>query len=146
MRLAEWHGRARQQPDLKRGLGYALRGADAGAAWVADLLTAYVSGAHNRTARLHDAGNCCGNNLADADADAEGVVVIGADGKKFKTFRPLRPEEKIVAWVTLAETRADLDAMLATELAAVADKHRQAVKAALANGWQAGERETVRAE
>lgn len=146
MRLAEWHGRARQQPDLKRGLGYALRGADAGAAWVADLLTAYVSGAHNRTARLHDAGNCCGNNLADADADAEGVVVIGADGKKFKTFRPLRPEEKIVAWVTLAETRADLDAMLATELAAVADKHRQAVKAALANGWQAGERETVWAE
>jgi hypothetical protein len=146
MRLAEWHGRARQQPELKRGLGYALRGADAGAAWVADLMTAYIAGAHNRAARLNEACSCCSANLADADADAEGVVVVGADGKKFKTFRPLRPEEKIVAWVTLAENRIDLDAMLAAELATVADKHRAAVKAALANGWQAGEREAVWAE
>lgn len=146
LRLAEWHSRARQQPELKRGLGYALRGADAGAAWVADLMTAYLAGANNRAARLHEVGGSSGSNLADADADADGVVVVGADGKKFKTYRQLRPEEKIVAWVTLAETRADLDAALAAELSAVAEKHREAVKKALADGWQAGEREAVWAE
>ena len=124
---------------------YELRGGDAAREWVRGLLTAYAMAAHQRAARLHDGGECgCGEAHGDlGDGEAEGVLVVGADGKEFVTYRELRPEEEVVAWVTLAETRRALDIELGRALDAVAFDHRAAVKRALRDGWQPGEQDAI---
>jgi hypothetical protein len=120
---------------------YQLRGGDAARAWVRSLLTAYASGAHSRAARLAAMGSSKGGDLG--DDEGEGVLVVGADGREFVTYRTLRPEEEVVAWVTLAEGRRDLDVELSVELERIADRHRQAVIDGLADGWQSGERDRI---
>ena len=42
----------------------------------------------------------------------EGFLVVGGDGKEFVNYRPLRSEEKVVSWVSLADSRAALDELL----------------------------------
>ena len=76
-------------------------------------------------------------------AEGEGFLVVGGDGKEFVNYRPLRPEEKVVSWVSLADSRAVLDELLTTAILAIADEHRAAVIAGLADGWQAGERDAI---
>jgi hypothetical protein len=70
---------------------YQLRGGDAARAWVRSLLTSYASGAHQRAARLAAMGTGTGGDLG--DGEPEGVLVVGADGREFVTYRMLRPEE-----------------------------------------------------
>ena len=120
---------------------YQLRGGDAARAWVRSLLTAYASGAHQRAARLAAMGTGAAGDLG--DGEPEGVLVVGADGREFVTYRELRPEEEVVCWVTLAEGRRDLDVELSAELEAIADRHRQAVIDGLSDGWQSGERDRI---
>jgi hypothetical protein len=142
------HARLRQSKSyLAQGPAwhaYQLRGGDACREWVRSLIQAYAMHAHKRAARLHDAGHGCGcaahGDLAD---DEDGVLVVGADGKEFLTWRSLRPEEEVVAWVTLAEGRRDLDAQLQVRIGEIADRHRLAVRKALRDGWQDGERDAV---
>jgi hypothetical protein len=119
---------------------YQLRGGDAARAWVRSLLTSYASGAHQRAARLAAMGTGTGDL---ADGEAEGVLVVGADGREFVTYRMLRPEEEVVAWVTLAEGRRDLDLELSQKLEAISARHREAVIEGLADGWQSGERDRI---
>lgn len=149
MRLAEYF--LRQHPQhvgtkayLSHGPSwhaYQLRGGDAARAWVRSLLTAYASGAHQRAARLAAMGTGAAGDLG--DGEPEGVLVVGADGREFVTYRELRPEEAVVCWVTLAEGRRDLDVELSIELERIADRHRQAVIEGLADGWQSGERDRI---
>ena len=120
---------------------YQLRGGDAARQWVRSLLTGYANRAHQRASRLHDVGGAAGGDLA--DGEGEGVLVVGADGREFVTYRELRPEEAVVCWVTLAEGRRDLDAELSVELERIAVRHRQAVIDGLADGWQSGERDRI---
>ena len=140
------HARLRQSKSyLAQGPAwhaYQLRGGDACREWVRSLIQAYAMHTHKRAARLHDAGHGCAahGDLAD---DEDGVLVVGADGKEFLTWRSLRPEEEVVAWVTLAEGRRDLDAQLQVRIGEIADRHRLAVRKALRDGWQDGERDAV---
>jgi hypothetical protein len=124
---------------------YELRGGDACRDWVRGLLTAYAMAAHQRASRLNDGGGCgCGEAHGDlGDGEAEGVLAVGADGKEFVTYRELRPEEEVVAWVTLADARRALDVELGFALDRVAADHRNAVKRALRDGWQPGEQDAI---
>jgi len=124
---------------------YELRGGDACRDWVRGLLTAYAMAAHQRASRLNDGGGCgCGEAHGDlGDGEAEGVLAVGADGKEFVTYRELRPEEEVVAWVTLADARRALDVDLGFALDRVAADHRNAVRRALKDGWQPGEQDAI---
>ena len=124
---------------------YELRGGDACRDWVRGLLTAYAMAAHQRASRLNDGGGCgCGEAHGDlGDGEAEGVLAVGADGKEFVTYRELRPEEEVVAWVTLADSRRALDVELGFALDRVAADHRNAVRRALKDGWQPGEQDAI---
>jgi hypothetical protein len=119
---------------------YQLRGGDACREWCRSLLHAYATGAHQRAARLHDPGASIGDL---GDSDSEGVLVIDANGDEFVTYRELRPEEQLVAWVALSEARKNLDLQTQMKLDVVAKLHRKAVRKALANGWQTGERDEL---
>ena len=149
MRMAEYIGREYprqvETKSFKAGgpsrHAYELRGGDAGRRWVKSLLTAYALGAHRRAARLSDPSKVATGDLA--DGEGEGVLVVGADGKEFVTYRELRPEEKVVAWVSLAENRSALDVILAAVIELIASQHREETIAALADGWQPGERDRV---
>jgi hypothetical protein len=149
MRLAEYFGREYPRQVETKSFksngpsrhAYELRGGDAGRRWVKSLLTAYALGAHRRAARLSDPSKVATGDLA--DGEGEGVVVVGADGKEFTTYRELRPEEKLVAWVSLAEARSALDLVLAAVIQVIAAQHREETIAALADGWQPGERDRV---
>jgi hypothetical protein len=149
MKLAEYFGREYpRQVETKsfKAQGpsfhaYQLRGGDAGRRWVRSLLTAYALGAHRRAARLSDPSKTPSGDLA--DGEGEGVLVVGGDGKEFTTYRELRPEEKLVAWVSLADARVALDEILTGIILTIAEEHRLAVIAGLADGWQAGERDAL---
>lgn len=119
---------------------YQLRGGDACREWCRSLLHAYATGAHQRAARLHDPGASVGDL---GDSDSEGVLVLDANGTEFVTYRELRPEEQLVAWVALSDARKNLDLQTQMKLDVVAKLHRQAVQKALANGWQTGERDKL---
>ena len=122
---------------------YQLRGGDACKQWVRGLMMAYASAAHHRAARLNE-GCGCGESHGDlADGEGEGVLVLDANGKEFLAPRELRPEEQVVGWVDLADQRQDLDEKLMMSIEAIASAHRGAVKEALKNGWQAGERDRI---
>ena len=149
MRLAEWFSSqlprvAGTKSFADKGASwhsYQLRGGDACKQWVRGLMMAYASAAHHRAARL---GEGCIEGSGDlSDGEGEGVLVVGGDGKEFLAPRELRPEELVVGWVTLAESRQDLDAKLSMSIEAIASAHRGAVKEALKNGWQAGERDII---
>ena len=149
MKLAEYFGREYprqvETKSFKAGgpsyHAYQLRGGDAGRRWVRSLLTAYALGAHRRAARLSDPSRVPSGDLA--DGEGEGVLVVGGDGKEFTTYRELRPEEKLVAWVSLADARVALDEILTAVILTIAEEHRLAVIAGLADGWQAGERDAL---
>ena len=149
MKLAEYFGREYprqvETKSFKSGgpsyHAYQLRGGDAGRRWVRSLLMEYAQGAHRRASRLSDRSKTGGGDLA--DGEGEGFLVVGGDGKEFVNYRPLRPEEKVVSWVSLADSRAVLDELLTTAILAIADEHRLAVIAGLADGWQAGERDAI---
>ena len=149
MKLAEYFGREYprqvETKSFKSGgpsyHAYQLRGGDAGRRWVRSLLMEYAQGAHRRASRLSDRSKTGGGDLA--DGEGEGFLVVGGDGKEFVNYRPLRPEEKVVSWVSLADSRAVLDELLTTAILAIADEHRAAVIAGLADGWQAGERDAL---
>lgn len=152
MRLAEWFSAtlprvASTKSFTDKGAcyhSYQLRGGNECKQWVRGLMMAYASAAHHRAARL---GEGCIEGSGDlSDGEGEGVLVVGGDGKEFLAPRELRPEELVVGWVTLAESRQDLDAKLSMSIEAIASAHRGAVKAALKNGWQAGERELIYAQ
>jgi hypothetical protein len=152
MRLAEWFSSqlprvAGTKSFADKGASwhsYQLRGGDACKQWVRGLMMAYASAAHHRAARL---GEGCIEGSGDlSDGEGEGVLVVGGDGKEFLAPRELRPEELVVGWVTLAESRQDLDAKLSMSIEAIASAHRGAVKEALKNGWQAGERDAIYAK
>ena len=119
---------------------YQLRGGDACREWCRSLLHAYAIGAHQRAARLHDSGAALGD-LSDSDSD--GVLVLDANAAEFVTYRELRPEEQVVAWVALADARKNLDLQTQMKIDVVARLHRQAVQKALKNGWQTGERDKL---
>lgn len=119
---------------------YQLRGGDACREWCRSLLHAYAIGAHQRAARLHDSGAALGD-LSDSDGD--GVLVLDANAAEFVTYRELRPEEQVVAWVALADARKNLDLQTQMKIDVVARLHRQAVQKALKNGWQTGERDKL---
>ena len=119
---------------------YQLRGGDACREWCRSLLHAYAIGAHQRAARLHDSGAALGD-LSDSDSD--GVLVLDANAAEFVTYRELRPEEQLVAWVALADARKNLDLQTQMKIDVVAKLHRQAVQKALKNGWQTGERDVL---
>jgi hypothetical protein len=119
---------------------YQLRGGDACREWCRSLLHAYAIGAHQRAARLHDSGAALGD-LSDSDND--GVLVLDANAAEFVTYRELRPEEQVVAWVALADARKNLDLQTQMKIDVVARLHRQAVQKALKNGWQTGERDKL---
>jgi hypothetical protein len=122
---------------------YQLRGGDACKQWVRGLMMAYASAAHHRAARLND-GCGCGESHGDlADGEGEGVLVVDANGKEFLAPRELRPEEQVVGWVDLADQRQDLDEKLMMSIEAIASAHRGAIKEALKDGWQAGERDRI---
>lgn len=123
---------------------YQLRGGDAARGWVRSLLTSYASGAQQRAARLAALGSGTGGDLG--DGEPEGVLVVGADGREFVTYRSLRAEEEVVEWVTLAEGRRDLDLELSMRLEAISARHREAVIEGLADGWQSGERDRIWAQ
>jgi hypothetical protein len=151
MRLAEWFSAtlprvASTKSFTDKGAcyhSYQLRGGNECKQWVRGLMMAYASAAHHRAARLNE-GCSCGESHGDlADGEGEGVLVVGGDGKEFLAPRELRPEELVVGWVTLAESRQDLDAKLSMSIEAIASAHRGAVKEALKNGWQAGERDII---
>jgi len=116
---------------------YALRGGDAARSWVRSLLVGYATRAHRTASTLGELGGDLG------DGEGEGVLVVGGDGLPFTTYRELRLEETVVGWVTLAETRNDLDARLAVVIDEISGRHRQAVISGLADGWQAGERDRI---
>ena len=149
MKLAEYFGREyprqAETKSFKSGgpsrHAYELRGGDAGRRWVRSLLSAYALGAHRRASRLSDPSTAGTGDLS--DGEGEGVLVVGGDGKEFVTYRPLRQEEQVVGWVSLADARVALDEILAAVILAIADEHRQAVIAGLADGWQAGERDAL---
>lgn len=149
MKLAEYFGREYprqvETKSFKSGgpsyHAYQLRGGDAGRRWVRSLLMEYAQGAHRRASRLSDRSKTGGGDLA--DGEGEGFLVVGGDGKEFVNYRPLRAEEKVVSWVSLADSRAVLDELLTTAILAIADEHRAAVIAGLADGWQAGERDAL---
>ena len=152
MRLAEWFSAtlprvASTKSFTDKGAcyhSYQLRGGNECKQWVRGLMMAYASAAHHRAARL---GEGCIEGSGDlSDGEGEGVLVVGGDGKEFLAPRELRPEELVVGWVTLAESRQDLDAKLSMSIEAIASAHRGAVKEALKNGWQAGERELIYAQ
>ena len=115
---------------------YQLRGGDAARTWVRNLLVSYAARAHRTAATL-------GEVRGDLGDEGEGVLVVGGDGKPFVTYRELRPEETVVAFVTLADSRNDLDAQLERVIDEIAGRHRQAVITGLADGWQAGERDSI---
>jgi len=119
---------------------YQLRGGDACREWCRSLLHAYATGAHQRAARLHDSATGHGDL---SDSDSEGVLVLDANAAEFVTYRELRPEEQVVAWVALADARKNLDLQTQMKIDAVAKLHRKAVQKALANGWQTGERDEL---
>ncbi len=122
---------------------YQLRGGDACKQWVRGLMMAYASAAHHRAARLNE-GCGCGESHGDlADGEGEGVLVVDANGKEFLAPRELRPEEQVVGWVDLADQRQDLDEKLMMSIEAIASAHRGAIKEALKDGWQAGERDRI---
>ena len=125
---------------------YQLRGGDAARKWVRSLLVGYAARAHARAARLSDITSPEFAPDGDSEGPPGGVLVVGADGREFVTYRELRPEESCVGWVTLAESRADLDAELAASLDEIAAAHRAAVVSGLSDGWQAGERDRIYAE
>lgn len=149
MKLAEYFGREYprqvETKSFKSGgpsyHAYQLRGGDAGRRWVRSLLMEYAQGAHRRASRLSDRSKAGAGDLS--DGEGEGFLVVGGDGKEFVNYRPLRPEEKVVSWVSLADSRAVLDELLTTAILAIADEHRAAVIAGLADGWQAGERDAI---
>jgi hypothetical protein len=153
MRLAEWFSAtlprvASTKSFTDKGAcyhSYQLRGGNEAKQWVRGLMMAYASAAHHRAARLNDGGGCgCGETHGDlGDKEGEGVLVVGGDGKEFVTYRELRPEELVVGWVTMAESRYDLDMLLSILLEAIAVRHRNDVRDALKNGWQAGERDRI---
>jgi hypothetical protein len=152
MRLAEWFSAtlprlASTKSFADKGASwhsYQLRGGNECKQWVRGLMMAYASAAHHRAARL---GEGCIEGSGDlSDGEGEGVLVVGGDGKEFLAPRELRPEELVVGWVTLAESRQDLDAKLSMSIEAIASAHRGAVKEALKNGWQAGERDAIYAK
>lgn len=118
---------------------FAMRGGEAAEAWTRRLISVWSANAGRESGGRCDCGSC--GNLS--DDDERGVAVIGGDGKPFNTYRELRPEESVVGFVTLADNRVDEDAVLAAEIEAVAVRHREAVKRALRDGWQAGERDAV---
>ena len=156
MRLAEWFSAtlprvASTKSFTDKGAcyhSYQLRGGNEAKQWVRGLMMAYASAAHHRAARLNDGGGCgCGETHGDlGDKEGEGVLVVGGDGKEFVTYRELRPEELVVGWVTMAESRYDLDMLLSILLEAIAVRHRNDVRDALKNGWQAGERDRIYAQ
>ena len=153
MRLAEWFSAtlprvASTKSFTDKGAcyhSYQLRGGNEAKQWVRGLMMAYASAAHHRAARLNDGGGCgCGETHGDlGDKEGEGVLVVGGDGKEFLAPRELRAEELVVGWVTMAESRYDLDMLLSIVLEAIAVRHRNDVRDALANGWQAGERDRI---
>lgn len=151
MKLAGWFGS--QLPRLAgtksfadKGASwhsYQLRGGDAAKQWVRGLMMSYASAAHHRAARLNEGCGCGGSHGDLADGEGEGVLVVGGDGKEFLAPRPLRAEEQVVGWVSLAESRQALDSKLMILLEAIAGDHRNAVREALRDGWQAGERDRI---
>ena len=153
MRLAEWFSAtlprvASTKSFTDKGAcyhSYQLRGGNEAKQWVRGLMMAYASAAHHRAARLNDGGGCgCIEGSGDlGDKEGEGVLVVGGDGKEFLAPRELRAEELVVGWVTMAESRYDLDMLLSIVLEAIAVRHRNEVRQALANGWQAGERDRI---
>ena len=155
MRLAEWFSAtlprvASTKSFTDKGAcyhSYQLRGGNEAKQWVRGLMMAYASAAHHRAARLNDGGGCgcgCIEGSGDlSDGEGEGVLVVGGDGKEFLAPRELRAEELVVGWVTMAESRQDLDRLLTMVLEAIAVRHRNEVRQALANGWQAGERDRI---
>ena len=156
MRLAEWFSAtlprvASTKSFTDKGAcyhSYQLRGGNEAKQWVRGLMMAYASAAHHRAARLNDGGGCgCTEGSGDlGDKEGEGVLVVGGDGKEFLAPRELRPEELVVGWVTMAESRYDLDMLLTIVLEAIAVRHRNDVRDALKNGWQAGERDRIYAQ
>ena len=156
MRLAEWFSAtlprvASTKSFTDKGAcyhSYQLRGGNECKQWVRGLMMAYASAAHHRAARLNDGGGCgCGEAHGDlSDGEGEGVLVVGGDGKEFLAPRELRAEELVVGWVTMAESRYDLDMLLSILLEAIAVRHRNEVRDALKNGWQAGERDRIYAQ
>jgi hypothetical protein len=151
VRLAEWFGSTLPRMSGSKAFAekgasyhsYQLRGGDEARKWVRGLMMSYASSAHHRAARLNE--NCgCGESHGDlADGEGEGVLVVGGDGQQFLAPRELRPEELVVGWVTLSDTRQDLDMKLGMTLDAIASAHRSEVKDALVDGWQAGERDRI---
>jgi len=156
MRLAEWFSATLPRVASTKSFSdkgaswhsYQLRGGNEAKQWVRGLMMAYASAAHHRAARLNDGGGCgCTEGSGDlGDKEGEGVLVVGGDGKEFLAPRELRPEELVVGWVTMAESRYDLDMQLSIVLEAIAVEHRNAVRDALKNGWQAGERDAIYAQ
>ena len=108
--------------------GFNLRGGEVCMKWVKQLVTDFALGSIRRASRLSDSSD---------------VLVKDANGTEFITYRPLRPEEEVVAWVALAEDRAAVDAALGPEIEAIAKEHRQATIDALKDGWQTGERDAI---
>ena len=112
-------------------IAWALWGGDAGKTWAEK-----VAGQLDRRADL----------AADTGADEDDYEVEGADGKPFAFYRPLRPEEQCVAWVTLAAERETADEAMTRAVNEVAAEHRKALWAASLDGWQPGEAEGIDAE
>jgi hypothetical protein len=73
-----------------------------------------------------EARDCC---LADR------VEVIGADGVPFQTWRPLDGVECAVAWASNDAQRSALDSRVEASIGEIAERHRAAVWAAVADGW-----------
>jgi hypothetical protein len=108
--------------------GFNLRGGEACMQWVKKLVTDFALGSIRRAAKLGEEND---------------VLVTDGNGQEFLTYRPLRPEEEVVAFVALADDMVEVDAALGPEIEAVAQEHRAATIKALADGWQAGERDSV---
>ena len=105
-------------------IAWALWGGDAGARWAAKVVRQF-------------------DRLRSKLGERARVEVRGADGLPYMTWRELRPEELDVAWATLADRRADLDANVAARLETIAIEHRAAVWDKLADGFQPGELDPV---
>jgi len=84
---------------------------------------------------------CCGTlHLAESD---DGVIVVGADGREFAAWRPLNGPELDVAWATDEDDRGEIVGRAERKIQSIAERHRAATWAALADGWQPGEQASL---